>query len=102
MFEWIPIEMRGISVISAIMFAFGSVIICCFYSRVSRLEDILMERCTEIDRLGEMTENLENLVDAIKADNRQLIEWVRDDNKVNYNRIEKSLAEIRTKMYRAG
>jgi len=102
MFEWIPIEMRGISIISAIMFTFGAIIIWCFYHRVSKLEDIVMDRCSEIDRLGEMTENLEDLVESIKADNREMIGWVRDDNKMNYTQIEKSLAEIRTKMYKVG
>jgi hypothetical protein len=102
MFEWIPIEMRGLSIISAIMFTFGAIIIWFFYARVSKLEDVVMDKCSEIDRLGEMTENLEALVDDIKANNRQMIEWVRDDNKTTYNRIEKSLGEIRTKMYRAG
>jgi len=102
MFEWVPIEMRGISIISAIIFSFGSIVIWCFYHRVSRLEEIVMDRSNEIDRLGEMTENLEELVESIKADNQRMIEWIRDDNKTTYGRIEKSLAEIRTKMYRAG
>ncbi|MCD6163462.1 MAG: hypothetical protein J7K40_13760 [candidate division Zixibacteria bacterium] len=94
--------MRGISIISAIIFSFGSIVIWCFHHRVSKLEEIVMDRCNEIDRLGEMTENLEELVESIKADNQRMIEWIRDDNKTTYGRIEKSLAEIRTKMYRTG
>lgn len=97
MFESIPVEMRGISVISLVLFSFGSIITVFFYKRISRLEEVVTKRCTDIERLNEMTENLEDLMKSVKVDNQQMIEWVREDIRTNGDRIEASLSELRTR-----
>lgn len=98
--EAIPIEMRAMSVISFILFSVCTVVLWMFYQKVTSLEEIVMQRSTEIERLAEMMENIEETLKSLKDDNRQHIDWVREDIKGYSNRVERSLAEIRGQIYK--
>lgn len=98
--EVVPIEMRAMSVISAILFAVGVVALGLFYQKIMSLEAIVMKRSTEIERLAEMIENIEETLKSLKDDNRLTIEWVREDIRGYTDRVEKSLAEIRGQIYK--
>jgi len=99
MFEWIPIEMHAMSVLSAILFSFGGLVGWYMHSRLAALEETVSDRSLDIKKLSEMCENTEKAIASIKVDNRLMIGWVRNDNKENWNRIEESLAEIRNRLY---
>lgn len=96
----LPIEMRSMSVISFVLFSVGIIALGLFYQRVLALEAIVMKRTTEIERLAEMIENIEETLKSFKDDNRQTIEWVREDIRSYTSRVEKSLAEVRGRMYK--
>ena len=98
--EALPIEMRAMSVISFILFSVGIVALCLVYQRVTALETVVMKRSTEIERLAEMIENIEDTLKSLKEDNRQHISWVREDIKEYTKRIEESLAEVRGQIYK--
>ena len=99
MLEWIPIEMHAMSVLSAILFGFGAIIGWYLHERIATLENTVVEKSIEIERLAEMCANTEKAVSSIKEDNRKMINWIREDNKASASRIEKSLAEIRGRLY---
>lgn len=99
MLEWIPIELRAMSVLSAILFGFGGIVGWYLHERLTSLEKIVTDKSIDIERLSEMCMNTEKAVESIKDDNRKMIGWIRDDNKANSSRIEKSLSEIRSQLY---
>jgi len=98
--EAVPVEMRAMSVISFVLFSVGAVVVYVFYQKLMALECVVTKRSTEIERLTEMIENVEETLKSLKDDNRQHIEWVREDIRGYTNRVEKSLAEVRGKMYK--
>ena len=100
MLEWIPIELRPMSVLSLILFFFGGVIIGYLYSRVNRIDRTVNEKTVTIERLSEMCENTEKLVVSIKDDNRKMIGWIREDTKATMKHIDDGLSEIRAQLYR--
>lgn len=71
-----------------------------FYIRLTRLETLVADRCLDIERLGEMVESIKKMMESIKEDNRKTIDWIREDSRANWGRIEKSLAEIRSRLYK--
>ena len=99
MWELIPVEMRAMSVLSAILFFFGGVILLFLHRRVNKIDNVVFDKSLDIEKLTEMCANTEKAVESIKEDNRMMIGLVREDNKVNLSRIEKSLAEIRGRLY---
>jgi hypothetical protein len=98
--EALPIEMRSMSVISFILFSVVVVALGLFYQKIMSLETVVMKRSTEIERLAEMIGNIEDTLKSLKDDNRQHIDWVREDIKGYTNRVERSLAEIRGQIYK--
>ena len=99
MLEWIPIEMRAMSVLSSILFFFGGIAVVYLHWRVYKLDRTVFNKSLDIEKLTEMCANTEKAVESIKEDNRMMIGLVREDNKNNLSRIEKSLAEIRGRLY---
>jgi len=96
----LPIEMRAMSVMSLILFSVGMVALLMFYQRITALETIVSKRSTEIERLAEMIENIEETLKSLKDDNQRTTEWIREDIRGYTSRVEKSLAEVRGRMYK--
>jgi len=71
-----------------------------FYARLTRLETLVADRCLDIERLGEMAENTEKMMESIKDGNHEMVDRIREDSRANWSRVEKSLAEIRKQLYR--
>lgn len=92
MLENLPYEMRLPSIISIIMFSFGGIIITYLHTRLARVEKIVMDTCVDVERIEELIINSEK-------NNREMMEWIRTDNQATWNRVEKSLAEIRKQLY---
>ena len=84
----LPIEMRGASIVSFIMFSILAIAIWCFYQRITKLEGVVMERTNEISRLTETLDNLD-----------EKIGWIREDIKSYNSSVDKSMSEIRKNMY---
>jgi biopolymer transport protein ExbB/TolQ len=99
MLEWLPVEMRAMSVLSAILFFFGGIILLFFHRRVNKIDNRVFDKSLDIEKLSEMCANTEKAVESIKEDNRKMIDWIREDSKTNWSRVEKSLAEIRGRLY---
>lgn len=99
-FELIPVEMRCPSVITVLLFAVGVPLIWYLHRRVVGLENVVMARCIDIERLAEVAENLERMIQSIKDDNQRTVSWIREENTAQWSRIEKNIAEIRQKLYR--
>jgi hypothetical protein len=99
MLEWIPVEMRAMSVLSAILFFFGGIVLVYLHWRVNNLDKTVFNKSLDIEKLTEMCANTEKAVESIKEDNRKMIGWIRDDNKTNLGRIDKNLAAINKQLY---
>jgi len=91
--------MRGISIVSVVLFTGCGIIMGYLYARLTHLETLVADRCLDIERLGEMSESTEKMMESIKEDNRKMIDWIREDSRANWSRVEKSLAEIRSRLY---
>lgn len=100
MFEWLPIEYEGISVISAVIFTGFGVAMGYLYARLAKLETQVVTTCLDVVRLDEMSENIEKMVGSMKTDNHELMDWIRQDSKENWNRIDKRLSDIQKQLYK--
>ena len=100
MLEWIPVEMRAMSVLSAILFGFGGIAGWYLHGRLATLEKTVTDRSKDITRLTETCMNTGKAVESIKEDNRMMIGLVREDNKTNLGRIDKNLAAINKQLYK--
>ena len=101
MFSWIPIEMRAMSVLSAILFFFGGIAVGYLYSRLNRIDRTVVEKTVSIEGLTEMCKNTEKAVESIKEDNRMMIGWIRDDNRATMKHVDVGLSEIRKQLHRS-
>jgi len=72
------------------------------HRKITNLEDIVIARCIDIEKIGELVNNLEDMTKSIKDDNRRTIDWIRDENSAQWERVEKNMAEIRQKLYKGG
>lgn len=99
MFDWMPIELRAMSVLSAILFTFGGIVGWYMHGRLSTLEKVMMVKSVDIERLTAMCAGTERAVESIKDDNRKMITWIRDDNRATMKRVDEGLLEIRKQLY---
>lgn len=97
---WMPIEMRAMSILSAILFFFGGIAVCYLHSRLNKVDRVVVNKSLDIKKLTEMCANNEKMVESIKEDNRKMIGWIRDDNKATMKHVDVGLAEIRKQLYR--
>lgn len=102
MLEWLPIEYEGVSVISAVIFTGFGIAMGYMYARLTKLETQFVSTCLDVARLDEMSENIEKMVGSMKTDNHEMLDWIREDSKVNWNRIEKRLDAIQKQLYTGG
>ena len=100
MLEWIPVEMRAMSVLSAILFFFGGIVLVYLHWRVNNLDKTVFNKSLDIEKLTEMCANTEKAVESIPEDNRKMIGWIRDDNQATMKRVDAGLAEIRKQLYK--
>lgn len=98
----IPVEMRAMSVTSFILFSVGSGIIVYMHLRIMRIEQILEDRCIDIERLEEMMNSTEKSIKSMSDENHKFIDWIKDDNTSRWDRIENDMSEIRKQLYRKG
>ena len=98
--DLIPVEIRCPSVITVLLFAIGVPLFWYLHRRISSLETVVIARCIDIEKLGEIADNLEKMIGSIKDDNQRTVDWIREENTVRGERIEKNMAEIRQELYR--
>lgn len=96
----IPVEIRCPSVITVLLFAIGAPLVWYLHRRISSLETVVIARCIDIEKLGEVAGSLEKMYVSIKDDNQRTVDWIREENTARGDRIEKDIAEIRAKLYR--
>ena len=96
----IPVEMRCPSVITVLLFAIGVPLFWYLHRRITSLETVVVARCIDIEKLGEVAGSLEKMYVSIKEDNQRTVDWIREENTARGDRIEKDIAEIRQKLYK--
>lgn len=98
--DLIPVEMRCPSVITILLFAIGVPLFWYLHRRITSLETVVIARCIDIEKLAEIADNLEKMIQSIKDDNERTVEWIRAENTERGKRIEKDISEIRQNLYR--
>ena len=98
--DLIPVEIRCPSVITVLLFSIGVPLFWYLHRRISSLETVVIARCIDIEKLGEVAGSLGKMYVAIKEDNQRTVDWIREENTARGDRIEKDIAEIRQKLYR--
>ena len=100
MFDWLPIEYEGVSIISALIFTGFGIATGYLYARLTKLETTVVKIGLNMAQVNEMSGNTEMMVESLKADTHELFDWIREDNKANWTRIDKRLSDIQKQLYR--
>ena len=94
----LPYTMRSPSIISIIVFGFGGIVVTYIHTRLTKLENVVMDRCIDIEKLGKMVESTNEAMATAQENNRNMLEWIRQDNRAMWTRIEKSLSELQAQV----